>query len=165
MPGFVNYWYKDGETPAHTKSSFHKFKILTVHNIIAKNALILMHKINHFPETIPRSIKNCFPCNRPTITSNHESCEDWLKIYNDIPYRSSVFYKGPILATNEFNQNILAENLASLFSVKIYKNAVKKSLLSRQLEGNDSEWPAFLIFNLAGLRQSSRSKNKNCKES
>ena len=32
MPGYVNYFYKDGVTPSHTKQSFNDMKILTVHN-------------------------------------------------------------------------------------------------------------------------------------
>ena len=161
MPGFINYWYKDGKVPTHTKSSFRDFNILTIHNIIAKNALILMHKINHFPDTIPQSIRNCFPSNRPTISSNHVNCAEWLKVYNEIPYRSSVFYKGPILAISDFNQNLLTNSLACLFSPEIYKNTVKRSLLNQQSEGADSEWPQFLIFLLTGLRQSTRIKDQN----
>ena len=39
MPGYVNYFYKEGEPPAHTKSSFNSMKIHTIHSIITKNAL------------------------------------------------------------------------------------------------------------------------------
>ena len=37
MPDYVNYWYDNGELPAHTKSSFKKHEILTVHGIITMN--------------------------------------------------------------------------------------------------------------------------------
>ena len=161
MPGYVNYWYKEGTLPTHTKRSFRDFNILTVHNIIAKNALILMHKINHFPDTVPSSIRNCFPSSRPALASDHENCAEWLKVYNEIPYRASIFYKGPIIAISDFNHNLITNSLASLFSLNIYKNTAKKLLLSHQSEGNDSEWPVFLIFALTGLRQSSRIKSQN----
>ena len=36
MPGYVNYYYKDGICPSHTKSSFNDLGILTVHNVILK---------------------------------------------------------------------------------------------------------------------------------
>ena len=44
MPGYVNYFYKEGKIPTHTKESFYKYNILTIHGIIIKNALIFMHK-------------------------------------------------------------------------------------------------------------------------
>ena len=66
MPGFVNLYYRDGQLPAHTKDSFKEYGILTIHGVIVKNALLLMHKIKHFPHTVPSSIKNLFPNNIPT---------------------------------------------------------------------------------------------------
>ena len=47
MPGWVNYFYKDGIHPTHTKASFTTFKILTVHNVILKNMLIFLDKVNN----------------------------------------------------------------------------------------------------------------------
>jgi hypothetical protein len=34
IPGFVNYFYKDGITPHHTKAAFKEYGILTIHNVI-----------------------------------------------------------------------------------------------------------------------------------
>ena len=35
IPGFINYRYRtDGTLPGHTKSSFTKYDILTIHNVI-----------------------------------------------------------------------------------------------------------------------------------
>ena len=39
MPGYVNYYYKDGKLPDHTKATFKEYEILTVHGVIIKNAL------------------------------------------------------------------------------------------------------------------------------
>ena len=39
MPGFANYYFRDGELPAHTKSAFTNHKILTVQSIVVLNAL------------------------------------------------------------------------------------------------------------------------------
>ena len=39
MPGYVNYFYKDGVTAANTKTFFTEHKILTVQSVIVKNAL------------------------------------------------------------------------------------------------------------------------------
>ena len=40
MAGFVNFKYRDGIIPTHTKSSFNCMKVLTVQDFIAKNALL-----------------------------------------------------------------------------------------------------------------------------
>ncbi len=106
MPGYVNYFYNDGQLPAHTRESFKEYEILTVHGIIVKNALILLHRIKHFPSTVPTSIRNIFPSNIPTYGSDHESCAEWLETYGSNVYRSSVFYKGPLLAITEHNKRI-----------------------------------------------------------
>ena len=60
MPGYVNYFYKDGQLPAHTRDSFKEYGILTIHGIIVKYALVLMHRVKYFPETVPKSIKGLF---------------------------------------------------------------------------------------------------------
>ena len=57
MPGYVNNWYKEGKLPAHTKETFKEYEILTVHGIIAMNALIFMHKLHHFPKSLPPSVR------------------------------------------------------------------------------------------------------------
>ena len=72
MPGFVRYFYKDGVIPTHTKSAFSEYKILTVHNIIAKNALLLMSKITNVKGMLPTSIENLFPAdNAPNFNDNY----------------------------------------------------------------------------------------------
>ena len=155
MPGFVNYFYKDGQLPAHTQASFNEYKILTVHGIIVKNALSLMHRIKYFPSTVPKSIKDLFPGNIPTSGSNHESCTEWLDTYGSCPYRVSIFYKGPMLAITDANTNITT--LPSLFSLNIYKASAKRTLLEQQSsESEHGTWPVFLLNNIPGLRKSSR---------
>ena len=52
MPGYVNYFYKDGkdgQLPTSTKSFFNQNNILTIHGIIANQALKFMHKAKMFP--------------------------------------------------------------------------------------------------------------------
>ena len=41
--GFVNFKYRDGIIPTHTKSSFNSMKVLT--NFLAKNVHVSLHKI------------------------------------------------------------------------------------------------------------------------
>ena len=79
IPGFINYKYKDGKIPGHTKSKFSEYKILTIHNIIALNAFLLLHKVHNYPTLLPKSIRETIPESSPIAGSNHESCVKWLK--------------------------------------------------------------------------------------
>ena len=53
---FNNFFYnpETGELPCHTKENFVRNCILTVHNLVAKNCLLFMHKayLNVSPENI-----------------------------------------------------------------------------------------------------------------
>ena len=159
-PGYVNYFYKDGQLPAHTKDSFKEYEILTIHGVIVRNALVLMHKIKNFPNTIPNSIKSLLPNNIPTLESDHESSAAWLDTYGSPIFRSSIFYKGPILYLQESNINNIISP-PSLFSLNIYKSNAKRELLKQQsMTGDDADsWPNFLLYSLKGLRTSTRTKN------
>ena len=155
MPGHVNYNYHDGIPADHTKASFQELGILTIHSIIVKNALLLLHKIKYMPSTLPKSIVELIPDNIPSYGSNFEDNTDWLSIYNQPLFRKSVFYKGPILAiTKENIENITSP--PSLFSSSIYKKEAKRTLLKLQSGGEGDEWPNFLLYNLPGLRTSTR---------
>ena len=78
MPGFDDYFYNDGKLPAHTKSSFYEYGLLTIHGIIVKNALnLFMYKVKHFPSSLPQSIRKTVPDNAPTIGSDHDNCSAW----------------------------------------------------------------------------------------
>ena len=158
MPGFVNYFYKDGLLPSHTRSTFEKHKILTIHGLMVKNALILMHKIKHFPNTVPISIRNLFPSSMPAFGSTAESCAEWLDYYGGRQFSSSIFFKGPLLAVTGTNTNITC--LPSIFSLSIYKSSAKRVLLELQSSANsDEDWPSFLLHNIPGLRRSPRQTN------
>ncbi len=71
LPGNVNYFYKDGNVPTHTKESFNNLKILIIHNIIATNALTFMHKVNNFPQSLPSSVRDTISINSPKIGNSH----------------------------------------------------------------------------------------------
>ena len=159
MPGNVSYWYKNGDLPAHTKSAFKEYGILTVHGIITKNALTMMHKLKNMPSTLPESIIKLFPDNMPTYLSNYDENASWLSTYNKPHFRSSVFYKGPILAITEQNRQITCPS--SIFSINIYKKAAKRVLLQLQSSGSEDDWPNFLLFSLPGLRSSTRINSNN----
>ena len=84
MPGWVNYFYKEGRHPTHTKSSFKAFNILTVHNVILKNIMIFLNKINSCLSNIPESVRQTISPQAPSIDndmlSDHTS--DWYTKYN-----------------------------------------------------------------------------------
>ena len=154
MTGFVNYRYKDGKPPDHTKSAFQQFNILTVHGVITKNALTMLHKVNYMPSQLPRSIVQLFPKNMPKYASSYEENTDWLKTYSQQVFRPSVFYNGPMLFITE--HNIKMTSPSSLFSINIYKKSLRSELVKLQSEGDENIWPNFLLFNLPGLRKSPR---------
>ena len=154
IPGFNSSWYRDGELPTHTKHSFHKYGVLTVHSIIVKNALIFMHKINNFPRLLPTSIRDTIPGNAPKVGANLDDCQQWLQHYGNLVFNKTIFFKGPLLAITQ--TNIDATSLPSLFNFRIYKTSVKSMLLDQQNDGETDEWPVFLLYNIPGLRRSAR---------
>ncbi len=154
MPGYINYVYREGIIPTHTKASFKEYGILTVHGVIVKNALVFMHKIKHFPTTIPMSIRNTISNNMPVIGATHETNPEWLDLYGNQHYKNSIFFKGPLLAIS--NSNISITTLPTLLSMAIYKNAAKNFILQQQNEGEQDKWPIFLLHNIPGLRRSRR---------
>ena len=157
IPGFINYKYKDGKIPGHTKSKFSEYKILTIHNIIALNVFLFLHKIHNYPTLLPKSIRETIPVNSPVAGSNHESCESWLKIYNNTFYNKSVFFKGPLLLSG----TTIYENLplTSFRAMKLYKKNIKEALLNIQSSGDSDDWQNnnFILYDFSGLRRSETS--------
>ena len=165
IPGYIQYKYKDGVTAGHTKSFFNDFGILTVHGVIVVNALIFVHKIRHFPLSLPQSVRETIAHDAPLPAATHDTNQEWLSNYNNHVYRNSLFFKGPLLSiTSEFSENV---TLASLFNLDIYKKDVKKLLLTIQARGNE-EWCAinFPLCNISGLRKapSRQAKNTTCQQ-
>ena len=154
MVGYVNYFYKDGNLPTGTKTSFKEHSILTIHSIITKNAMSFMHRVNGFPSSLPPSILHTIPADIPTIGSDHTSCTEWLIRYNSLSYRASLFFKGPLLAITQHFQNTLT--VSSYLSYKSHLLSTKKYMLNLQTAGTDEEWPNFLLYNIPGLRHSER---------
>ena len=120
IPGFINYKYRDGNIPGHTKTFFTEYKILTIQNIITFNALIFMCKICNYRSLLPLSILKTIPDNSPNSEDTHESCENWLSTYNNNHYPKSVFYKGPLLSTDsDVDKICLQQVLQILPCIKI----------------------------------------------
>ena len=154
VPGFINYKYKDGALPGHTKPFFNNYNILTVQGVIALNALLFIHKVRHFPRLLPTSLLGTIPANAPIPSSTHETCESWLIAYNNVYFRALLFYKGPTLSI--IPDIVQLTTPASLLKIKCYKNNVKSFLLKLQSEGEGNEWQPsnHILNNIPGLRRS-----------
>ena len=108
MPGYIQYYFKDGQLPTHTKPSFREYSILTVQNIILKNILIFMYKIHNFPNTLPISIQCIIPDTAPIPGSTHTECEAWLHEYSEETYYvKSILYEGPRFYGDVLEINII----------------------------------------------------------
>ena len=156
VPGFINYKFKDGEIPGHTKAAFSEYKILTVHNLITLNSFIFMRKVRNFPCLLPFSILNTISEESPVYGSNEETCTNWLETYNTHIYRKSLFCKGPLLFISD---EIYAKlDPDSLDSLPAYKTELKKVILNLQGSGEPTEWQNdnFPLYNISGLRKSNR---------
>ena len=162
MSGQVNYNYdkEDGSLPTHTKSSFYRHKILTIQGIIVKNALVFMHQVINFKNNLPPSITGLIRNDAPCFSAspNYESNLVWNEKYNSVLFRSSIFFKGPLLVLNELNQNVLSPTSAGdrIIGLKSYKNMVKAHLLEQQNTGEPDQWPTFPLNDIKGLRCSTR---------
>ena len=157
MPGYVKYFYKDDSPPAHTKPAFTNFNILTVQSVIAKNAMIFMHKVNKFTRSIPSSVRETIASNAPAIDSDHETCHEWLAKYGTSTYAKSIFYKGPLMY-NDSKFRLAVSTPTSCLSINAFKSNVKRTLIGLQNSGDKEEWQSenFLLYNISGLRKSSR---------
>ena len=154
IPGFVNFKYKDGKIPGHTKKYFSEYCILTIHNIIVFNALNFMHKIKNYPTLLPKLVLKTIADDCPISGSTHESCQSWLKIYGNYHYSKSLFFKGPLLLSGcDINSNLPTESFRSF---KVYRNNVKRELLNIQSSSDACEWQNsnFTLYNITGLRKS-----------
>ncbi len=157
MPGFINYFYKDGNTPTHTKPFFKENNILTVHNIIVKHIVNFLNTLYHNPEHLPNSIIELIPDNAPDLTRSIEQSMSWYNEYNSVPYKNTVFFKGPLLYV-ELAQN---SGYSTDFNVRgklSFKKRSKSLILSIQHSGNEQEWENenFKLYCLPGIRRSER---------
>lgn len=159
VPGYIRYFYKDGEIPGHTKPHFNEYKILTVHGVVALNTLLFMEKIRKFPETMPESIRTTIHPEAPDHNSTFDTCTNWLSKFNTNIYRTTVFFKGPLLSILENFSTISKESKNC--SVISFKRKIKAELLRLQSIGDEDEWDPqnFVLFNIPGLRRSTRKPN------
>ena len=63
MPGHVHYFYRNGDLPSSTKTSFNSLSILTIHGTITSNAVNFMNKIFYFASQLPKNVAGTIPEN------------------------------------------------------------------------------------------------------
>ena len=127
-----------------------------MHNIIVINALLFMHKVHHFPESLPQSVRVTIASNSPKQATDHITSEEWFSEYGRSGYSKSVFFKGPLLHIDHRFGSLV--NGATLLSYKSYRTQAKTRLLSIQCAGETDSWQAdnFVLSTINGLRRSSR---------
>ena len=116
--------------------------------------MIFLNKIYNFPHTLPHCIRETIPSNSPITCSTIDYCGDWYTDYNSVSYRTSVFFKAPLLYIDILSKN---NNLSSIGTLDLYKKSVKSYLLQVQNAGQE-EWLSqkFSLYTIKGLRQSKR---------
>ena len=139
---FHNYFYdkNTGNIPAHTKDIYKRLNLLTLPNLIGKNCLCLMHKINM--KIAPQKMLEMF-----AISSNQRQRRQ-LEIFELPKFRlkqtdNSLFNKGPRLyniSINEINQNLPPEEsrVQNKF-LNSFKSVATKYILQLQ-NGGDTTW-------------------------
>ena len=154
MTGQVNYFYKEGICPSHTKSTFTDHNILTVHNVIAKNMLIFMNKIFNFPHMLPLSVANTISADSPSPSNSISYRSNWYIKYNSVPYNMSTFFKGPLLYKNIMSDAREVNNT----NTNTFKSGIKSYLMNIQASCDVIEWSPsnFILYSITGLRSSAR---------
>lgn len=149
---YTNYFYNSetGELPCHTKGIFNRYKFLTIHNLIAKNCLVAMHKV--FMGTSPTSINSLFSLYKNGDRGSRRS----VQIF-DIPSSrlvaldSSLPFKGPRLYNHVIQAlkiNQTSKNPEHAFLIP-FKRFISSYLLTTQEKG-DADWELenFALYNI-----------------
>ena len=129
-------------TPCHTKEIFSKLQILSLPNLVAKNCLIMMHKI--YLNLTPVNINDMF-----TVAENKNRNARREAVYFNVPFfrlkstDKTIPYRGAIIY-NEFVNNInklLPTGVPRLQNkfMDQFKSLITKHLLQIQTEG-DVTW-------------------------
>ena len=160
MPGHVNYYYKEGIPPTHTKPEFSSYNILTVQNIILKNMMIFINKAFNFPTTLPLFVRQSVPTNIPIPSTSPDYHSAWYESFNSFPYNKTVFFKAPLFYYHIMTEN---SNLRSCKTQNAYKRHIKSYLLQVQSTGDKEEWhnSNFMLTSIKGLRQSNRLNSRD----
>ena len=150
---FINYKYdsETGKTAGHTKSIFNENEILTVHNIVYTQTLILLNKV--YNTIAPKTVCNIFEINLDPYHSRHRTVKDLILFIQPKTTKTAmdntIVIKGIKIynktATN-FNRALTTENICEpLFENKFtkpFKNTVKRIALKQQILQKQFIWHA-----------------------
>ena len=84
----------------------------------------------------------------------------WSEKYNNIPYRSTIFHKGPLLAMSSDITDLLSSDPKTSTKINTYKISLKRLLIDKQSSGDDDTWPNFMLYTIPELRFSKRNQNR-----
>ena len=157
MSGWVNYFYKDGICPTHTKPAFTKLEVLTVQNIILKNILVFLNKVQNYPHLLSPSVVLTISPDSPSPYTPTDYTTEWYSTHNTVPFNTSVFFKGPLLYTDIMTDNDYIKN-DGINPIKSFKNSATSYLHRLQCSGDSNEWilDNFKLYSITGLRRSDR---------
>ena len=150
------YNKETGECPCHTKEIFGRNKLLTVHNLIAKNCLATMQRT--LTGFCPLPIKNLFTISPTTPTRLRRDHKFFVVPYNRLKsVDNSISFMGPKfynLIVNAINKEILAncssykEPLMQNKFHNTFKKCITNHFLKVQSTG-EATWqlPNFPLYN------------------
>ena len=115
------------------------FSYLYSNSIVVLNAMIFIHKIEHFSLALHRSIRLTVAENAPQPSDTHDTCLKWLQNFTNHFHLRSVFYKGPLLSIIPHISEL--NTPPALLNPKIYKSNATKALKTIHCQGNEKEWP------------------------
>ena len=101
---------------------------------------------------LPDSVASTIHERAPKPGSTHETNQDWHELHCTNHFRTSLFYKGPLLFADFATNELLSCSILS------FKNCTKRLLTNIQSSGDLEEWQTenFKLYNVPGLRRSNR---------
>ena len=116
-----------------------------------------MYKLINLPDSLPCTVRDTIDTRAPrsVLTPDiPESIAQWYGKYNNIIYRNSLFFKGPLLYTIPDIEPVSS----SLATIPTIKSRTCNIILNNQNSGDPESWANsyFFIENIQGIRKSSR---------
>ena len=84
-----------------------------------------------FPSSLTLSINKIIPGNIPRVGMSFDDSLEWSKKYNNIPYRSTLFHKCPLLAMSSDVTDLLISDPKTCITINRYEKSV---LISKLVE-------------------------------
>ncbi len=95
-----------------------------------------MHKVYNFSQSLPLSVRSTIASGAPKQGNSHSECEEWLQKFGMPCYSKTIFYKGPLMYSDDKYSHVISP--ATLISFKVYRNRVKDLLKVTYTNGNST---------------------------